>query len=207
MTTLQGLPIQTGSLVQRRGDPQAKVLYRVKATTPQGQATVEPSGGGGKPELIPVEDLLAVKRFGEPIYPALTPLGSVRRGGDNKPHHTVINGENFHALQLLVYQFEGQVDCIYLDPPYNTGAKDWKYNNRYVDDSDAWRHSKWLSFMEKRLRLVKRLLKPNGVLIVTIDEHEVHHLLPLRSPPPALSVSCSGSPGFPKGNWTRWIKT
>jgi adenine-specific DNA-methyltransferase len=100
----------------------------------------------------------------------------VRRGRDDKPHHAVINGENFHALQLLVYQFEGKVDCIYIDPPYNTGARDWKYNNRYVDDSDAWRHSKWLSMMEKRLRLAKRLLKPDGVLIITIDEHEVHHL-------------------------------
>jgi adenine-specific DNA-methyltransferase len=174
-TALYGLPIQTGSLVQRRDDPQAKVLYRVTATTPQGQATVEPSGGG-EPEQVPVGDLLAVKRFGEPMYPALTPLGSVRRGGDGKPHHAVINGENFHALQLLVYQFEGQVDCIYIDPPYNTGARDWKYNNRYVDKNDAWRHSKWLSMMEKRLRSAKRLLKPDGVLIVTIDEHELHHL-------------------------------
>jgi adenine-specific DNA-methyltransferase len=174
-TALYGLPFQTGSLVQKRDDPQAKVLYRVTATTLEGQATIEPSNGG-EPQQVPVGDLLAVKRFGEPMYPALAPLGSVRRGGADKPHHAVINGENFHALQLLVYQFEGQVDCIYIDPPYNTGARDWKYNNRYVDDSDAWRHSKWLSMMEKRLRLAKRLLKPDGVLIVTIDENEVHHL-------------------------------
>ena len=174
-TALHGLPIQVGSLVQRRNDPQAKVLYRVTATTPEGQATVEPSNGG-EPEQIPVGDLLAVKQFGEPMYPALTPLGSVRGGGYGKPHHAVINGENFHALQLLVYQFEGQVDCLYIDPPYNTGARDWKYNNSYVDKNDAWRHSKWLSMMEKRLRLAKRLLKPDGVLIVTIDEHELHHL-------------------------------
>jgi len=174
-TALYGLPIQTGSLVQKRYDPQAKVLYRVTASTPEGQFTIEPSNGG-EPEQVPVTDLLAVKRFGEPMYPALTPIGSVRRSGAEKPHHAVINGENFHALQLLAYQFEGQVDCIYLDPPYNAGARDWKYNNRYVDDSDAWRHSKWLSMMEKRLRLAKRLLKPDGVLIVTIDEHEVHHL-------------------------------
>jgi adenine-specific DNA-methyltransferase len=174
-TALHGLRIQAGSLVQRRDDPQAKVYYQVTATTPLGQVTVEPSNGG-EPDQIPAEELLAVKRFGELVYPALTPLGSVRRGGDGRPHHAVINGENFHALQLLVYQFEGQVDCIYIDPPYNTGARDWKYNNRYVDDSDAWRHSKWLSMMEKRLRLAKRLLKPDGVLIVTIDENEVHHL-------------------------------
>ncbi len=69
------------------------------------------------------------------------------------------------------------MDCIYIDPPYNTGARDWKYNNDYVDASDSWRHSKWLSMMQKRLRIAKRILNPDtGVLIVTIDEHEVHHL-------------------------------
>jgi len=68
------------------------------------------------------------------------------------------------------------VDCIYIDPPYNTGARDWKYNNDYVDSNDNWRHSKWLAFMEKRLKLAQRLLKPDGVLIVTIDEHEVNNL-------------------------------
>jgi adenine-specific DNA-methyltransferase len=175
MSALVGLPAQAGSLVQRRDDTSSGTLYRVIEVSPGGDATVEPIDGG-EPAKAPVGDLLVVKRFGEPIYPALTPLGSVRRGDVAKPHHAVINGENFHALQLLVYQFEGQVDCIYLDPPYNTGARDWKYNNRYVDDADVWRHSKWLSMMEKRLRLAKRLLKPDGVLIVTIDEHEVHHL-------------------------------
>jgi adenine-specific DNA-methyltransferase len=78
---------------------------------------------------------------------------------------------------LLIFPYERKVDCIYIDPPYNTGARDWKYNNDYVDDNDSWQHSKWLTFMSKRLRLAKRLLNPDsGVLIVTIDEHEVHHL-------------------------------
>ena len=93
-----------------------------------------------------------------------------------KPYHTVINAENFHALQLLLYCYEGQVDVIYIDPPYNTGARDWKYNNNYVDKTDQFRHSKWLSMMKKRLRLVRKLLKPDGVLIVTIDDWETHHL-------------------------------
>jgi adenine-specific DNA-methyltransferase len=89
----------------------------------------------------------------------------------------VINAENFHALQALLYTHEGKVDAIYIDPPYNTGAKDWKYNNDYVDAEDAYRHSKWLAFMERRLKLAKRLLNPeSSVLIVTIDEHEVHRL-------------------------------
>jgi adenine-specific DNA-methyltransferase len=68
------------------------------------------------------------------------------------------------------------VDCIYIDPPYNTGARDWKYNNDHVDLADSWRHSKWLAFMRRRLLIARRLLKPDGVLIVTIDEHELHHL-------------------------------
>jgi adenine-specific DNA-methyltransferase len=86
-TALHGLPIQAGSLVQRRDEPQAKILYRVRATTPQGQATVKPSNGG-EPEQILVGDLLVAKRFGEPMYPALTPLGSVRRGGDDTSRTT-----------------------------------------------------------------------------------------------------------------------
>ena len=88
----------------------------------------------------------------------------------------VIESENYYALQLLLHAYEGKVDCIYIDPPYNTGAKDWKYNNNYVDDNDTYRHSKWLSMIDKRLRLAKRLLKPDGILIVTIDKWEVHHL-------------------------------
>lgn len=124
---------------------------------------------------VAASDVLVVKPFGEPVFPVLVPKGAIARGG-SKPHHAVINGENFHALQLSLYMYERQVDCIYIDPPYNTGARDWKYSNNYVDSADAWRHSKWLSFMEKRLRLAKRLLKSDGVLIVTIDEHEVVRL-------------------------------
>jgi adenine-specific DNA-methyltransferase len=127
-------------------------------------------------ELVTVEQLVAVKHFGEPIYPTLSPVAQITRDPE-KPYHTLINADNFHALQLLLYCYEAQVDVIYIDPPYNTGAKDWKYNNSYVDLSDQWRHSKWLSFMRRRLLLARRLLKPRtGALIVTIDEHEVHHL-------------------------------
>src|SRR5690606_5455394 len=96
--------------------------------------------------------------------------------GDDKPFHLVINGENYHALELLQYTHEEKVDVIYADPPYNTGAKDWTYNNDYVDGSDVYRHSKWLSFMERRLILARRLLKPDSTLVVTIDEHEVTRL-------------------------------
>ena len=78
-----------------------------------------------------------------------------------------------HALEMLQFTHAGKVDCIYIDPPYNTGARDWKYNNDYVDGNDSWRHSKWLTFMAKRLRIAKRLLNPaDSVLIITIDEKE-----------------------------------
>ena len=104
-------------------------------------------------------------------------IDSVCNAPDSDLWHTLIEADNYHALQLLEYLYAGKVDCIYIDPPYNTGAKDWKYNNDYVDGNDSYRHSKWLSMMHKRLRLAKKLLNPKtGVLIVTIDEHEVHHI-------------------------------
>ena len=119
-----------------------------------------------------VDDLVVVAEFRDPIYPGLVSTGKVERGGA-RPFHTVINAENFHALQALLYTHEGKVDAIYIDPPYNTGARDWKYNNDYVDSDDAYRHSKWLAMMERRLKLAKRLLSPeSSALIVTIDEKE-----------------------------------
>ena len=137
----------------------------------------EPTRAAAEPVQFMVDELLVVREFGEPIFPALVPVDAVANGPLDAPWHTLIEADNYHALQLLDYLYAGQVDCIYIDPPYNTGARDWKYNNDYVDGNDGWRHSKWLAFMEKRLKLAKRLLKPDtGVLIVTIDEHEVHHL-------------------------------
>lgn len=116
-------------------------------------------------------------RIREPIYPYLKPIDMVCNAPDSDLWHTLIEADNYHALQLLEYLYAGKVDCIYIDPPYNTGARDWKYNNDYVDGTDAYRHSKWLSFMEKRLRMAKKLLNPkDSVLIVTIDEKEYLHL-------------------------------
>ena len=91
-------------------------------------------------------------------------------------YDVLIEGDNYHALSVLAYTHKGKVDLIYIDPPYNTGARDWKYNNDYVDSNDLFRHSKWLSFMYKRLVLAKDLLKPDGVVIVTIDDWEAHNL-------------------------------
>ena len=174
MTALPGFPIAEGAFAVRRDRLSARHAFRVCALD-GGVATVEPLAGG-QVESVPVTELMALQRFGEPIYPGLERVGSTERGRAERPHHAVINAENYHAAQLLLHLYEGQVDCLYLDPPYNTGARDWTYNNDYVDSNDSFRHSKWLSFMEKRLRLAKRLLKSDGVLIITIDEHEVHHL-------------------------------
>ena len=124
-----------------------------------------------------VDELVSVAEFGEPIYPYLKPLDTVCNAPNSDLWHTLIEADNYHALQLLEYLYAGKVDCIYIDPPYNTGARDWKYNNDYVDNTDQYRHSKWLSMMQKRLKIAKKLLNPkDSVLIVTIDEKEYLHL-------------------------------
>lgn len=94
----------------------------------------------------------------------------------DQPTNFIIEGDNYHALSVLNYTHAGKIDVIYIDPPYNTGAQDWKYNNNYVDSNDTFRHSKWLSMMQKRLRLAKTLLKEDGVLICAIDDNEQAHL-------------------------------
>ena len=164
--------IRRGTKVVRRGeeDGDPRVVLRVS------KRVAMVADAEGDDEALPLDELVAVAEFGEPIYPGLRWLGSIDRGGD-KPAHIVIKGENYHALEALQFTHAGKVDCIYIDPPYNTGARDWKYNNDYVDGDDAYRHSKWLAFMQRRLLLAKNLLKPSdSVLIVTIDEKEVHRL-------------------------------
>ncbi len=95
----------------------------------------------------------------------------------SRPWNFIIEGDNLQALYLLEKTHKGKVDCIYIDPPYNTGAKDWKYNNDYVSREDDYRHSKWLSMIKSRLQIAKKILNPkDSVLIVTIDEKEYLHL-------------------------------
>ena len=123
-------------------------------------------------QTVALDDLVVIAEFGDTIYPGLVTTGKVSRG-EGKPWHTVINGENYHVLKALTWTHRGKVDAIYIDPPYNTGAKDWKYNNDYVEGEDLYRHSKWLAMMERRLLVAKELLNPaDSVLIVTIDEKE-----------------------------------
>lgn len=173
-TPLYDMPVKVGTTVAKKTGPVNDIykVLRIKngvadCLHKESQETCS----------IDVTELVAVAEFGEPIYPYLKPLDSVCNAPDSDLWHTLIEADNYHALQLLEYLYAGKVDCIYIDPPYNTGARDWKYNNDYVDGSDTYRHSKWLSFMEKRLALAKKLLNPqDSVLIITIDEKEYLHL-------------------------------
>ena len=173
-TPLYDIPVRKGLKVSVR-DGKANEIYIVLKVA-DGKAVCLPKDGTKAVEFD-VADLVTTAELGDPIYPYLQPLGEVCNAPDSDLWHTLIEADNYHALQLLEYLYAGKVDCIYIDPPYNTGAKDWKYNNDYVDGADEYRHSKWLSFMQKRLELAKKLLNPNdSVLIVTIDEKEYLHL-------------------------------
>lgn len=108
--------------------------------------------------------------------PVLTAVPSRSVGAPSGRPHLLIEGDNLHALATLQYSHAGRVDVIYIDPPYNTGSKDFRYNDRYIDPDDEWRHSKWLSFMDRRIRLAKELLAPGGFLAVSIDDNEMAHL-------------------------------
>src|SRR5574344_982155 len=88
------------------------------------------------------------------------------------PNHILIEGDNLEALTALSYTHEGKIDVIYIDPPYNTGNKDFIYNDSYVDSEDGYLHSKWLSFMHKRLKIAKSLLSSEGVIFISIDDNE-----------------------------------
>ncbi|PIQ68928.1 MAG: site-specific DNA-methyltransferase [Candidatus Taylorbacteria bacterium CG11_big_fil_rev_8_21_14_0_20_46_11] len=94
----------------------------------------------------------------------------------NLPTNVLIEGDNYHGVSVLNYTHKGKIDLIYIDPPYNTGARDWKYNNDYVDAEDTYRHTKWLSFMSHRLKLAKNLLTKDGIICVAIDDHELFTL-------------------------------
>lgn len=173
-TLLYDISVKVGSLVAKKTGAISE-MYEVSSIK-NGTATCYHEVRKEK-EDIPIDELVCVAQFGEPIYPYLKLIDSVCNASDSDLWHTLIEADNYHALQLLEYLYESKVDCIYIDPPYNTGAKDWKYNNNYVDSNDAYRHSKWLSFMEKRLRLAKRILDPfRGVIIIAIDDNELNSL-------------------------------
>lgn len=162
--------VRRGCKVRVRDEPD-QVLYRVDKLS-GGGASITSLTEPPAQRRLPASYLVVVREFGDPVYPGLARTGHVHRG-DDKAAHVVINAENFHALDTLLYTHEGKLDAIYIDPPYNTRDKDWKYNNDYVDSDDVYRHSKWLAMMQRRLRLAGRLLnQDNSVLVVTIDEKE-----------------------------------
>lgn len=181
---LPGRPVRRGDKVRvlpprgmaGRGDQRLWRVLRIEHTESGRLAHLsEMCDGEPEAQVVAVDDLAVVAEFRDRIHPGLVETGRVERDG-NKPFHTVINSENYHALEMLTYTHRRSIDAIYIDPPYNSGASDWKYNNNYVGKDDDYRHSKWLAFMERRLKLSRELLKHDGSLVVTIDEHEVNRL-------------------------------
>lgn len=96
--------------------------------------------------------------------------------GEEYPNHILIEGDNLHSLTALTFTHEGKIDVIYIDPPYNRGENDFIYNDDFIDKEDSFRHSKWLSFMAKRLKLAKNLLSSDGIIFISIDKNEVAQL-------------------------------
>ncbi len=173
-TPLYDIPVKKGALVALKT---GKVSEAYRVLNIKGDEAECKKKDVDELTTFKVDELVTVAEFGEPIYPYLKPIDTVCNAPDSDLWHTLIEADNYHALQLLEYLYAGKVDCIYIDPPYNTGARDWKYNNDYVDNNDQYRHSKWLSMMQKRLKIAKKLLNPrDSVLIVTIDEKEYLHL-------------------------------
>ena len=169
------VPIRRGTNVVMRNGKVSDV-YEVQSLTDTEATCIQLSTMSEV--VLPLADLVVIAQRGDVIYPYLKPMDSVKNAPDSELWHTLIEADNYHALQLLAYLYAGQVDCIYIDPPYNKpDSHDWKYNCDYVDGTDSYRHSKWLSMMEARLKIAKKLLNPkDSVLIVTIDELEYHHL-------------------------------
>lgn len=168
-------PVRRGVRVQERGaaaDGPVWTVVRARA----GTAVLERVDETGErlEATLPTSELVVVREFGEAIFPGLRSLGGLREGG-GKPCHVVIKGENYHALETLLYTHSEAVDVIYIDPPYNLGG-DLTYNDHRVGREDSFRHSKWLSFMDRRLRMARGLLRQSGTIIVAIDDTEHAYL-------------------------------
>ncbi|RIU41042.1 site-specific DNA-methyltransferase [Mycobacteroides abscessus] len=165
-------PIRKGVRVALR-DESSTDTWTVVGFADQERKVAVLGGDGGE---RPVDDLVVVREFGEPVYPGLRSVERIANGPEDAPWHLVINGENYHALQALRSTHREKIDLIYIDPPYNTGNDGWIYNDRYVDQNDRAKSSKWLSFLERRLVIAKDLLKPTGIIIAAIGDGEHHRL-------------------------------
>lgn len=124
----------------------------------------------------PKEEQVAVDCETKAPVLAEVPEKTITKAGKDEPTHLLLEGDNYHSLSVLNYTHAGKVDVIYIDPPYNTGNKDFIYNDHYVDKEDPYRHSEWLSFMDNRLRLAKNLLADTGAIFISIDDNEQAHL-------------------------------
>lgn len=172
-TPLYGIGIKRGSTVARR-ECNVDETYTVIAIDENEAICLSKSTRNT--EKIMVSELVVVGEFGDPIFPCLQSVDRVENNSECSLWHMLIEADNYHALQLLEYTHSGKVDCIYIDPPYNTGNDEWKYNDAFVDSADRWAHSKWLSMMKRRLLLAKRLLTEDGVLVISIGYHELNQL-------------------------------
>lgn len=184
------VPVQEGSFVRilpPRGSttqPEPDVYEVVEVSgdelllTPENQGADTDEAGGEVIETVTAsrKDVVAVARYKDTVYPGLCLDGQVDTEGAKEPVHAVINAENSHALRMLGFTHREAVDTVYIDPPYNTGSNSWIYNDRYVSGDDSFRHSKWLSFMDRRLTLARDLLKETGVIVVAIGDDEHHRL-------------------------------
>lgn len=173
-TPLFNLPILPGTTIAKKKG-EIKEIYNVRSVVENTVDCINRTDSTH--HTFKLNEVVRVAEFGEPIYPHLILKDTVKRSPDTNIWNLLIESENYHALQLLGYLYEGKVDCIYIDPPFNTGATKWKYNNNIVDENDLYRHSKWLSMIKKRLVIAKKLLNPkNSALIIAIDENESNHL-------------------------------
>lgn len=170
---MPGLAPRRNDLVRLRNETGERSYRVLQVRNPElSIARVDAAGRAiGEPLQAHIAEVNVVKEFGEPIYAGLRSLARIDRAS-NKPSHVVIQGENYYALETLMYTHAEKVDVIYIDPPYNTGAAEWIYNDRYVDGQDSYRHSKWLAFMKRRLQHAKALLKDTGVILMAIDDNE-----------------------------------
>ena len=168
---------------QKREDLLAKIkaIRTYIATAPQDENTanllaylseLEKDVGAKKYGLVFEEHREEIDEVLSTHTPVLTEDGSLFIDNDGQMNF-LIEGDNLASLQLLTKTHKGKIDLICIDPPYNRGKKDFKYDDNYIELSDTFRHSKWLSFMDKRLRLMYSLLSPIGVIIINIDEHEL----------------------------------
>ena len=188
-TPLYDVPIRAGSLVAPKSGS-VQDLYMV--TSVKGEKAICIRQSDKNIVEIDICDLVSVTRFGEPIYPYLKPIDTVCRAPDSDLWHTLIEADNYRALQLLEYLYAGKVDCIYIDPPYNTG-NDFVYADDFADPLARYKEvtaqttksnpetmgrfqTNWLNMMYPRLRLAANLLRDDGVIFISADENEITNL-------------------------------